>query len=490
MKLTCRVAGLILAASLASCALPSEHLSFPPRAVVKSDHRWQYDVSGDGRADFSLRIGGGGRCDVIAYDDDEDGKDDRVYRLSDYDPARVPHVILMLDSIPYRTVSERYQRGDWPWFPPPVKVIPPFPSMSAVVFSTTLHAPPQPGMINRYYDRRTGAVNNRIVKRSLGAQEPWLRMVHYHARYWENGLAFLRPLRWFAAEMARAKRAVDESPDRVTILYIASSSGMLSRYGEQGAQEVLDALERFCVGLLFERQGAIKISILADHGHNYLPGRRVDLDRPLVAAGYRVTDRIREDRDIVSDRDGLVNYAGFHTRKAGAVSDILARQPHVQFVAFMRGEEVIFRTPQGDASIAKREGRYRYRPETGDPLGYAPVVAKLTAEGRATEDGFVSSGDWFRATKDLHFPDAPHRLWQAFHGEVVNPPDVMLALDDGYCAGIGAFETFIRMKSTHGGLDQINSATFLLDMAGRAREDLRSEDVLRTIAPGYSPAVR
>ena len=68
--------------------------------------------------------------------------------------------------------------------------------------------------------------------------------------------------------------------------------------------------------------------------------------------------------------------------------------------------------------------------------------------------------------------------------------EVMLTLHDGYCAGNPTFDKFIHMASTHGGLNQINSATFIMTMTYRAKGPMKSRDILPTIEPGYWPGVR
>jgi hypothetical protein len=57
-------------------------------------------------------------------------------------------------------------------------------------------------------------------------------------------------------------------------------------------------------------------------------------------------------------------------------------------------------------------------------------------------------------------------------------------------SGYPLFKAFIDMASSHGGLNQASSATFLLSMTGRATRPLRSGEVLQTIEPGYVPAIR
>ena len=54
------------------------------------------------------------------------------------------------------------------------------------------------------------------------------------------------------AELARVKEAMDNSADRVTVVYIASTACMLSRFGSDGLNESLDGITRICLQLLYE----------------------------------------------------------------------------------------------------------------------------------------------------------------------------------------------------------------------------------------------
>ena len=266
-----------------------------------------YDVDSDGAGDFAVLADERGNFDLIAYDDDEDGEFDRTYRLSEYADSEVPHFIVLLDSIPYQPARERYEEGEWSFFAPPTKVIAPFPTMSGVIFSQIMGVAPMDSANNRYYDARTGRHHDGIWARIWGHTNAWQRPLHYRASYMQNGLAFLEPRPWFGAELALAKGAFDESGDRETIVYIASTSGMMSKYGSEGLEEILDGFERLCMQVIYERDGAVKISALSDHGHNLMPPTRMDLEPALRAAGFVPSDRLQSARDVVIDLDGLVN---------------------------------------------------------------------------------------------------------------------------------------------------------------------------------------
>ncbi|CAG0990522.1 hypothetical protein PHYC_02270 [Phycisphaerales bacterium] len=479
---------LVLAlAALPACTARGPSLAFPQSPLERTEHLIAFDADHDGIAEFSVRTGPDGRFDVLGYDDNRDGSDDRVYRLSDYANEDVPHLIILLDSIPYQELADRYEQARWTWFDPPRKVIPPFPTMSGVIFSRILHAPPLGGMINQYFDRERGTITNRISQRAGGAENPWEQRLHYRLRYWENGLSFLEPRSWFRVELERARQAFERSPDRVSIVYLASTAGMLSKHGAQGLQEVLDGLEQLCLSILHSRRGAVKITVMADHGHRLQRGRRIDLPSLLRHAGFYPSTTLASDNAAVVELDGLVNYAGVHTRQPAQVAGALVSNPEVELAMYLEQDHVIVQSRAGRARVDLLDARLKYTPIDADVLGYQPVIDTLRAAGKLDADGFASDRDWFDATVDHHWPDAPARLWEAFHGLAVNTPDVMITTAPGCYAGLASMEWFITMASTHGGFDQKDSATFVMTMTGRATRPMRSAEVLPIVEPTFSP---
>jgi hypothetical protein len=216
----------------------------------------------------------------------------------------------------------------------------------------------------------------------------------------------------------------------------------------------------------------------------------ISLKNILNDAGFRVRDTIESASDIVMDNEGLVNYAGIHTRRPSTVADALLKVPQTQLTLYMAGNRVIVRNAMGSAVVEKKGEKLRYVPIDVDVLGYQPVMDALKASGKMDAEGFAPDDVWFSQTADHEWPDAPTQIWNAFHGMVICTPDLMVTLHDGYHTGFTLFESFIDMASTHGGLNQINSATFLLSMTGRAIRPLRTRDVLKTIEPDYVSAIR
>ena len=469
---------------------PSGRLSFPASPIERTaDIEW-FDVHHTGYPDFGLHHDAAGRVDRLLYDDHGKGHVDREYRLADYANQRVPHLILLLDSLPFDTMAERYLEGDFRWFDPPQKMIAPFPSLTEVCFTDILHAPPLPGMNDRYFDPRDEERKGVLWDRVRGFTQPWERRVHYHADYLQQGLSFLNPEGWYAAELEQARRTVDRSPDRVTLVYIGSAASMVCKYGKPGAERVLDGARQLCLQLLYERRGAIKISMMADHGHNYTSSINLPLDKMLTAAGFHPAERIRNDKDCVIEVNALVTNAGITTREPAKVSAVLCQNEAVELAMYMEGPRVMLRSPKGTSAIECRDGMLRYVPLDADVLGYAPLIERLKASGEMSADGFAADDIWFHRTLDHPWPNAPRRVWDALHGRFINSPTVQLSIKDGYYAGDPEFEKYIKMASTHGGLNQINSATFIISMTGRLTGAVRHKDVIGKIEPGYEPRVQ
>jgi len=152
---------------------------------------------------------------------------------------------------------------------------------------------------------------------------------------------------------------------------------------------------------------------------------------------------------------------------------------------YLEQDRVVVRDARGTAVIECHDERFRYRVLTSDVFGYESIRSNLPADA----DGFVARDDWFAATVDHEYPDAPPSVWDAFHSRVIDPPEVMFTTRDGFYAGDPSFERFITMQSTHGSLNQRNTATFLMSMTGRVRAPLRTRDVMPAIEPSWRPGV-
>jgi hypothetical protein len=466
---------------LAGCQ--SDRLFFPEQPIAQSDRQAWYDTDGDGRADFAVSQSEAGRLDQLSYDDDQDGQIDRRYNLSDSEDQPRPHLIVLADSLPYEAFRERFERPGphgLRLFHPPSKVICPFPSMSALCFTALLHAPPMPGMINRHYDPRPQkrGYRNLITKRLAGYRNPWQQRVSYQVDYDENVDLFLKPKKWLPIELERSRQALDDSPYRTTIVYLAAPASMLMQHGKPGLDETLDELERFCLQIMYERRGAMDISIVSDHGHNLEKTQWIDIKQHLKNAGFKVGNKVSGDDAVVLEMDGLLTYFGVHTNQPEQVAEALLELEQLKIVTYQQLDEVVVRSQLGEARIRKSGDVFIYEAITGDVLLYEELESRsLTRE------------QWLSETADAAFPAAPPRLWDAFHGIAVSTPQVMATLEPGYCCGIGWFSWFVNLESTHGGLDQVSSAAVVLTTRPIEAGPIYSRDVLPAIAPSFDPPI-
>jgi hypothetical protein len=478
-----RAVWLMLLAVVSGCSFaPRERFAFHDTPLHRDAAVEWFDVDGDSRPDFAIGYVAE-RADRVMYDDNEDGVSDRVYRFADYADEEIPHVVLLLDSVPFEVMQERYAGGDFRWFGAPVKMISAFPSLTEICYSEIFNTPPLPGVIDTQYDPRIGKRRGDLWSRVGGDAQPWERRTHYHASYDEHGLSFLDPRAWYAAELQRAYDAIETSPDRVKYVYFASAASMVCKYGRDGATEVLDGARKLCLRLLYERRGAVRISMMADHGHNLVPTKNVTLDQTLKDAGFRVADRIRSDDDVVISINGLVTNASFHTRRPADVARALVWNEAIELAIYREGDRTIVRSRDGAAVIETRGDRYRYVPIDADVLGYRGL--KIDAD----DDGFSTERAWLEATIDHEYPNGPPRVAAAMSRVVVSVPDVIVSVRDGYSTGKPEYEKWIEMRSTHGGLNQINCATFVMSMTDRLKGPVLPREVLKILEPTERPRV-
>lgn len=461
---------------------PRERFAFHDQTIARdADMQW-FDIDTDGKPDFALGYSGE-RADRVVYDDNEDGTIDRVYRFADHADSDVPHIIILLDSVPFHVMQQRYAAGDFRWFNAPVKMISAFPSLTEVCYSEIFNTPPLAGVIDTQYDPRISKRRGDLWSRVGGDEQPWERRTHYHASYDEHGLSFLDPRAWYAAELQRAYDAIEASPDRATYVYFASAASMVCKYGREGASEVLDGARKLCLRLLYERRGAVRLSMMADHGHNFTPTKNVTLDQTLEDAGFRVVDRIASGDDVVISINGLVTNAALHTRRPADVAKALVRNDAIELAIYRQGDRTIVRSRDGAAAIETRGDRYRYVPIDADALGYAGVKVDADADGFATERA------WLEATIYHEYPNGPPRIAAAMGRMVVSVPDVIVSVRDGYSTGKPEYEKWIEMKSTHGGLNQVNCATFVMSMTDRLKGPVLPREVLKILEPSERPRV-
>jgi len=471
---------------------------FPERTIGQavgenSGQVLYYDTNGDGKDDYWQILNRQGRKVEILFDKNVPESDDHV-RLDEIPAHAVPHFIIALDGVPYSLVKELYEQGHFRLFYPPSRLISCFPSMTDLAFNQMFGGRKPLAYEAEYFDRE----KNRIMPGNdvylSGENADWARKLSYRGSFTKDSLAYLIPEQIFEEELRGIKEVLSKSQKDTVVVYSVATAGLGTRGGREGIIKYLRTMDRFCEQLVFERHGRLKITLLADHGHNMSGRGRVSFDRLLEEAGFRMSDRLESPRDVVTIKYGLVTYAAFFTARPDKVAEVVLADPATTFACYPQADGVVVQTLDAKALVREKGGNYSYTAEYGDPLLLGDIIPRLRLQGQVNERGFIDDRALFDATAAHIYPDPLRRIWQAFNGLVKKPADLIVCLKDGYCHGSKLFEVMIgRATSTHGSLNQLNSATFVLTMLGDLPAHLRLDEVMGQLekfgVQGLSPQV-
>lgn len=490
-----QVAMIAAVASAAGCAGPGPAL-FPPgptfeRFLDPGRIERGYDLNGDGRIEYSQILSPGGPITILRFHPDGNGLGtEEVSRLglmvrdalSASDIAggaaacEVPHLLLLLDSVPYSMVRDLYDHGRLRLFYRPSRVIPPFPVMTDLCYGEFFGVSPSPGVEAQFYDGRR--MNNGFDSYIAGDNAPWYRCIDYHIKPWQHGPTYLWPNGWFRHELRDIQRLRKESSANLFIGYCVGTSAFGSGRGRNGHQVGLILVDRLAEELTYHYRGRIHITVMSDHGHNLLRSERIPLRKYIERCGYRVTDKLERDFDVVIPEFGPVSVSHLYTRQPAPLARDAVGMEGVE-LAFHRApaDQIAVRSRDGQARIAARDGRYRYEVDFGDPLQLRPIWDELARRGAVDADGFAGDRELFEATRDHVYPDPLARVWRAFHGLTSSTPDVILSLHEGYHVGSEMLSNAIVMRAVHGNLRGLSSETFVMSTAGELPPVLRTDQV-------------
>ena len=457
----------ILALVVCGCAAARRPAApLPAESPAAARFQRSYDTDGDGRPDYFTALDEKGRVVRIAYDSNHDGGPDDVVDLDRISPASARHVVLILDGVPFTLVETCYREGLLRLFHPPARLISTFPSMTDIALADELGSARPTGYEALYFDRAANRLAGGDRAYLDMKNEPWAERLDYRAGTMLDALGYLHPDWAFGEELKALEKLFGQREGDLTG-YFVSTAGVGSRAGEQGLRSVLAEVNRVTEKMVRQTRGRVKFTMLADHGHTLTHCRRIDFRNFLKERGWRIAKGLDGPRQVVPIEYGLLTYASFATRDKEALAEALLGHEGVTFATYPENGSVVVRAKGGGLAFVERRGdRYSYRAAAGDPLGYGPVVEQLRAWGRLDADRFAADADWFLFTATHRYPDAPARLYRAFHGLTLNAPDVIANLNAGYCAGAASKKAWIPyMASTHGDLGRASSTTFLMSTA-------------------------
>jgi hypothetical protein len=463
----------VAVAALAGCRAPA--LTFPAQPLRADANAVVYDTDGDGHGDCFFLLDSAGRAvSLKTARPGGDGGNERIVELDKLPISRCRHVVIILDGVGYDLVKDFQQAGHLRMFHPPSRVIAPYPTLTDLCFEDFLGLGPVKGMEAQYYDRR----KNEIVGGSgdyLDANKlPYNRILNYRADTLMDALCYLYPESVFLKDINDAKRLIDRNLTREVLVYLVSSAGLGTIDGPDGHRQALAGVERLVSQVLWETDGLCKFTLLSDHGHTYAPARRIDMEQHLEAKGWNLSDRVKSDRDVAYVRFGLETYLSLSGRRPAELAADAVTCPGAELASYAEnGRVVVLDAAGGRAVIGRKADRYSYRALSGDPLKLKDILSSL----RADADGYYDANEMLAGTCTHSYPAGSERLWRAHFATVENPPDVIVSLADDYYSGSRGLGGFVKVASTHGGLNCRNSTAFIMSTAGPLPPLMRSREI-------------
>lgn len=420
--------------------------------------------------------------------------------------GRAPRLLIIaIDAVPHRTVARltdpsRGEAALFKGFAGPAALLNAFPGNSPVAWSGLLeafgvHKPL--GYEARYFDLGTRSVRAGYTLEDEDA--PWQGFFDWRLKgVMTHAIAYGRPHAYAAKELNDGLEAFLRSDKPVFAMYIISTDGIGHRYGPEALGDFLGAVDRALAALRRSHPDMpFRTVLLSDHGMaggkplvNVLPAVR----ESLAGAGFRERDQVRESSDVALVTFGLLSSFVLHARPghemraaraaaaAAGVDLCVARDPAGWRVVSSRGEALVSREGAGENAL------WAYRPLSGDPLEYRPVLASLRRDSGAARGEWFSDRAWFDASSRHRYPDALYRLARGFE-LVENPASGICSVGPGHMFGAALTETTAaltigRLQWTHGALHRDASVGFLMtDVPGWPLPPaLRFDQALRPLA--------
>ena len=461
--------------SVFGCSGPGPRL-FPVTPINQDHLQRGYDTNNDANADYVEQLSDSGRVELLRFDLDHDGKFElEVDRTDALAQQGVRHLVIILDSIPFAMVHELYQHGRFRLFQPPSRVISPFPVMTDLSLGEFFGTTPIPAVESQFYDGKK--LNSGYGTYSRQENMPWLAGVDYAMRSSAHGVAYLDHYNWYGHELRRIEETFHAQENDLTVGYVVGNSALGAQDGRNGPQVGLVQLDRFCQSLVYQTRGRVQITLMSDHGHNFVRSRLIPLAQNLERMGYRNSKQLREPRDIAVPEFGVVTMASIHTQQPQSVARDVVGIEGVDLAAYRADGQVVVISRTSEARIARSGDSYQYLPVFGDPLQLAPIWQQLQQAGKVSSQGFVDDADLYEATSDHTYPDVVHRLWRAFNGLVTHTPDVLVSIEDGDHCGSHFMDKMIQLSGVHGNLNQPSSYGFVMSTSNSLPPIVRMEDL-------------
>lgn len=399
-------------------------------------------------------------------------------------------LILLIDGISYRDMQvlqqgitykdrhgrELHRQAFHDGYYPVSRMISTFPSISDSAWTEILGDRPLPGYQRSFFS--LGA-NREIFQNGVTTSPEYEKQMTWQVESnWRRTLEYVSPLWSFNHEIKELfddfLGTTDEHDNYYAFIRSTDSAQHLSADVFAMLCAVDETLQRLRT-IYKEREGRdLEILILSDHGNNHAgAGKRVAVRSFLSKAGYRLTDSLRNPKDVVLPTAGVESWVEIHNAPADteALVEHLWHLPGADLVTAIdpgHSNRFIVVNCRGDRATIDwnvTANSFRYSPVMGDPLNYRPVLAVLTQKKLFDNDGFASADAWMAETIAHHYPLALERIARGHSRVTQNPATILISLNNEYvhCGWlIKRGVALVTSGGTHGGLDELCSDGILL----------------------------
>jgi hypothetical protein len=371
--------------------------------------------------------------------------------------------------------------------------------MTYLSFSEMLGTPIPPGYEELYFDRARNELRGGLGARlgfdeeyNVKKNESFLQVFGYKQPSLYSGLVYFTTHTTARQDLENAIQHFDANGLPFAIAYMGTTDGVAHKLGAGSIREILIEIDRLLREFIFAHRGHLRIVFGSDHGNNYTPSTRIDLERHLAARGFRLAGRITDSTTVVIPAYGLVGFAACYldsTRaQAFAESALTISGVDLAVYAADGAAHVLAAGGRGRARIlhdaAGAGGRYRYAADEGDPLDLGAIVAEMARAGRVDGDGYAADADWFAATAGHRYPDAVRRVFAGATNHVENTATVLLSFDEAHFYGSKFFDLVVDLAGTHGNLAAPSTNGFLMCNYEAPPATVRAPDVGRCLGLG------
>jgi hypothetical protein len=395
-------------------------------------------------------------------------------------------LVLCLDGVAWQDINalqagvaldkRGHQVAAFKTYLPVSRLISTFPSCSDVAWTEMFGNEPLPGYTRSYFDNSTSQF---VVLNGVTSTVKYERQMHFQEENgWVRSRGYAFPNHEFKKEMQDFLHDFKYDSAGIDTYYAMLRTTDSAQHLSADIVRILHELDENLRQLQMEYRAQmgrdLEILILSDHGSNKAgPGKRLPIVRFLKKAGYRVTNSIRNSRDVVAPTGGILSFVEIHNAPS-ETPNLVDHFVHLEGIdlvlSILPGKTNAFLVcDRHDARALITEDsekkRYKYTMLSGDPLAYGPLLDILQQQHLLDAEGFASRDSWMNISMTHKYPVALERIARGLNSAALNPATILLSLDNRYVhASFWVFQgsRLIRSSGTHGGLDQSCSAGIVL----------------------------